>query len=96
MARNNETEIASIRARLEELDAERDALTARLKRLASQPGPDANSKSDASVTVVSTAAEKGTLFFRRLFAGRSEVFSVRWENRNTGKSGYAKILLGIR
>jgi len=40
------------------------------------------------VTVVSTAAEKITLF-RRLFAGRSEVFPVRWENRNTGKSGYA-------
>jgi hypothetical protein len=41
MALNNETEIASIRARLKELDAERDALTARLERLASQPGPDA-------------------------------------------------------
>jgi hypothetical protein len=88
MALNNETEIASIWARLEELGAERDALTARLERLASQPGPDANFKSDASVTVASTAAEKITLF-RRLFAGRSEVFPVRWENRNTGKSGYA-------
>ena len=88
MALNNETAIASIRARLKELDAERDALTARLERLASQPGPDANCKSDASVTVASTAAEKITLF-RRLFAGRSEVFPVRWENRNTGKSGYA-------
>jgi uncharacterized protein len=49
MALNNETEIASIRARLEELDAKREALTARLKRLASQPGPGANSKSDAFV-----------------------------------------------
>jgi hypothetical protein len=27
--------------------------------------------------------------FRRLFAGRSDVFPVRWENRHTGKSGYA-------
>jgi hypothetical protein len=27
--------------------------------------------------------------FRRLFGGRSEGFLVRWENRNTGKSGYA-------
>jgi hypothetical protein len=51
MALNNETEIAPIRARLEELDAELDSLTARLERLASQLGPDANSKSDASVTV---------------------------------------------
>jgi hypothetical protein len=88
MALNNETEFASIRARLEELDAERDALTARLERLASQPGPDAKPRSDASVTVASTAAQKITLF-RRLFAGRSKVFPVRWENRNTGKSGYA-------
>jgi hypothetical protein len=88
MALNNETEIASIRARLKELDAERDALRAGLERLASLPGPDANCKSDASVTVASTAAEKITLF-RRLYAGRSEVFPVRWENRNTGKSGYA-------
>ena len=88
MALNNETEIASIRARLKELDTERDALTARLERLASSPGPDANCKSDASVTVASTAAEKIKLF-RRLFAGRSEVFPVRWENRNTGKAGYA-------
>jgi hypothetical protein len=88
MALNNATEIASIRARLEELDAERDSLTARLERMTSQPGPDANSKPDASVTVASAAAEKITLF-RRLFAGRTEVFPVRWENRNTGKSGYA-------
>jgi hypothetical protein len=42
----------------------------------------------SSITADSTAAEKITLF-RRLFAGRSDVFPVRWENRNTGKSGYA-------
>jgi hypothetical protein len=76
-------------ARLEELDAERDALTDRLERLASQSSSGTNCKSaGASVTAASTAAEKITLF-RRLFAGRSEVFPVRWENRNTAKSGYA-------
>jgi hypothetical protein len=78
MAVNNETSIASISARLEELAAERDALTdrlERLERLASQPSSGANCKSlGASVTAASTAAEKITLF-RRLFAGRSEVFS---------------------
>jgi hypothetical protein len=89
MAVNNETEIASIRARLKELDAERDALTDRLKRLVSQSSSGTSCKSaGASVTAASTAADKITLF-RRLFAGRSEVFPVRWENRNTGKSGYA-------
>jgi hypothetical protein len=86
MALNNETEIASIRARLKELDAERDALTDCIERLASQPSSGANCKSaGASVIAASTAAEKITLF-RRLFAGRTEVFPVRWENRNTGKS----------
>ena len=89
MALNNGTEIASIRARLKELDVERDALTDRLERLASQPSLGANCKSaGASVTAASTAAEKITLF-RQLFADRSEGLPVRWENRNTGKSGYA-------
>ncbi len=27
--------------------------------------------------------------FRRLFSGRTDVFPLRWENRNTGKSGYS-------
>ena len=89
MALKNETEIASIRARLRELDAERAALTVCLERLGSQPASGANSKSaGASVNAASAATEKITLF-RRLFAGRSDVFPLRWENRNTGKSGYA-------
>ena len=89
MALNNETQLASIRARLKELDAERDALTVCLERLASEPGSDANRNfAGASVHSASTAADKIALF-RRLFAGRSEVFPVRWENRSTGKSGYA-------
>jgi hypothetical protein len=91
MALKNETEIASIRARLKELDAERDALTVCLKRLVSQPSSGANSKSvGASVTAASAAADKIALF-RRLFAGRSDVFPVRWENRNTGKSGFHQL-----
>ena len=89
MALNNETQLASIRARLKELDAERDALTVCLERLASEPGSGANRNfAGASVHSASTAADKIALF-RRLFAGRSEVFPVRWENRSTGKSGYA-------
>jgi len=36
----------------------------------------------------SSTAEKIALF-RRLFAGRADVFPVRWENRKTAKSGYA-------
>ncbi|WP_154071315.1 TOTE conflict system archaeo-eukaryotic primase domain-containing protein [Bradyrhizobium lablabi] len=36
----------------------------------------------------STIKEEIALF-RRLFRGRSDVFPVRWENRATGRSGYA-------
>ena len=45
-------------------------------------------RGSSSITADSSAAEKITLF-RRLFAGRSDVFPLRWENHNTGKSGYA-------
>jgi hypothetical protein len=40
------------------------------------------------VTAASGAAEKITLF-RRLFAGRHDVFPTRWENTRTKRSGYA-------
>ena len=35
------------------------------------------------------AAFKLPNLFRRLFAGRPDVFPVRWENRKTGRSGYS-------
>src|SRR6202162_1532521 len=41
-----------------------------------------------SVTAASSTFEKVALF-RRLFVGRPDVFPVRWENRKTGRSGYA-------
>lgn len=33
--------------------------------------------------------EKKLALFRRLFRGRSDVYPIRWENRTTGRSGYA-------
>src|SRR6266705_5636668 len=33
--------------------------------------------------------EKKVALFRGLFRGRSDVFPIRWENRMTGRSGYA-------
>lgn len=33
--------------------------------------------------------EKKVALFRGLFRGRSDVFPIRWENRTTGRSGYA-------
>jgi superfamily II DNA or RNA helicase len=40
------------------------------------------------LTTASSSADKIALF-RHLFAGRHDVFPVRWENRKTAKSGYA-------
>lgn len=40
------------------------------------------------INLTSRASEKVKLF-RRLFAGRVDVFPVRWENTKTGRSGYA-------
>jgi hypothetical protein len=89
MAALDDNEIASLTARLAELEVERRSLTERLERAKSRlvtgsiiaTGP-------TSVTGESTGAEKITLF-RRLFSGRTDVFPIRWENRNNGKSGYA-------
>ena len=48
-----------------------------------------NTARDApTVTTASSSTDKVALF-RRLFAGRPDVFPVRWENRKTAKSGYA-------
>ncbi len=40
------------------------------------------------MTTASPTADKVALF-RRLFAGRPDVFPLRWENSKTGKSGYS-------
>ena len=86
-------EIARVRQRLTALDAERieleRALTSLEQKLASVQYPDELCLSArAPVTNNSPAAEKVALF-RRLFAGRVDVFPVRWENRKTGRSGYS-------
>ena len=54
MALNYETEIASLRVRLKELDAERDALTDRLERLASQTSSGTNGDSAGAAVWIAT------------------------------------------
>ena len=82
-------EVDQIRRRLGMLDREREQLQARLDQLQQvkveppQPPP-----IKAAVTNSSSSVEKVALF-RRLFAGRTDVFPVRWENPKTGRSGYA-------
>jgi hypothetical protein len=90
-AQQHDHEIAAIRRRLVELGEERRALEARLDQLR-RPAADAAPASPTAperggVTAVSPAAAKVALF-RELFAGRTDVFPVRWENAKAGRAGY--------
>jgi superfamily II DNA or RNA helicase len=85
---------AHVRERLKALDAERAALTAKLAEIERAPAPSLPSVVAAGappvgpVTATSPTAAKVALF-RQLFAGRLDLFPVRWENSRTGKAGYA-------
>jgi superfamily II DNA or RNA helicase len=75
------------------LDAERQELERELETLEQKAMSDRQTVGridfvDAPVTNSSSSAEKIELF-RRLFAGRPDVFPVRWENRKDGRSGYS-------
>src|SRR5271170_1332359 len=84
------SEIAQIRERLAELDAERASLEGRLAALASEAAapPWLGTPDAKRVTNTSPAPEKIALF-RKLFVGREDVFPLRWENGRTGRAGYA-------
>lgn len=87
-AEDTACDAARIRERIAELDAERAALSRELVQLTRrEPAPAPNAEAPP-VTVASPAADKVALF-RSLFAGRADVFPLRWENTRTGKSGYA-------
>ena len=86
-------EVARIRRRLAALDAERTALERELetlerKLISESRAPERLSFADAPVTNNSPSIEKVEMF-RRLFAGRPDVFPVRWENKKAGRSGYS-------
>lgn len=90
-----EQEIVRIRRRLTDLSAEQAGLEAALAslehRLAAVDNSEAGRFSpfeNATVTNSSPASDKIALF-RRLFAGRPDVFPMRWENRKTGRAGYS-------
>jgi hypothetical protein len=87
-----EQKIARVRQRLTSLDAERLELESTLRslehELASARHSDETLFVGAPVTNNSPAAKKVALF-RQLFAGRTDVFPVRWENPKTGRSGYS-------
>ena len=95
MSDAEKNEVARIRARLGSLNAERAALEERLaafERRRETPigvdSPPAQAGDPPAITSSSPTAEK-VAFFRRLFAGRPDIFPVRWENQKADKSGYA-------
>ena len=86
-------EIAHIRRRMADLDAERAELERKLEtleqKLVSNDHATAQTAfADAPVTNSSPSTEKIELF-RSLFGGRPDVFPVRWKNSKTGRSGYS-------
>ena len=85
----NADEASQIRLRLQEFDRKRLHLERRLRELErSTIEPAVVASPTALIANGSPAADKIALF-RRLFAGRTDVFPVRWENSKTGRSGYA-------
>lgn len=85
-------EVIRIRGRLIELRTEEASLEARLADLQQTSPPpiltEAATVAANTLTATSSAAEKIALF-RSLFAGRTDVYPVRWENSKKGRSGYA-------
>jgi superfamily II DNA or RNA helicase len=87
--------ITELMTRLTALERERAAIVAEIETLRSAPNeePAANKvippeKASDLVDRNSTIESKIALF-RRLFRGRPDIFPIRWENRKTGRSGYA-------
>jgi hypothetical protein len=89
--RDEEIEINRIRARLASLEAERAELETSLAEIEQAQAIRACSGLGANIPTVTTASQTAdkVALFRRLFAGRSDVFPLRWENAKTGKAGYA-------
>src|ERR1700737_3120628 len=87
--------ITELMTRLTALERERAAIVAEIETLRSAP-----SEATAAIKVIppekagdlvdrNSTIENKIALFRRLFRGRSDVFPIRWENRKTGRSGYA-------
>jgi hypothetical protein len=90
-----DTRISELVARLTELERERAEIVGEINALRSVD--DARTAAAKMVplggagypTDRNSPIEKKIALFRQLFGGRSDVFPVRWENRSTGRSGYA-------
>lgn len=69
---------------LAEINTLRSVLSEEAAAIKAVPSAKAGDPIDRNSTI-----ENKIALFRRLFRGRSDVFPIRWENRTTGRSGYA-------
>jgi superfamily II DNA or RNA helicase len=84
------SQIASLKQRLASVDRERCEITNRLRELeAAQAVPPVAPQDGAPPVTMTSSSSAKIALFRSLFRGRDDVFARRWENKATGKTGYA-------
>ena len=82
-------QVARLRARLAALEVERRSLHNELVTLERRAHGEPGGETAAPTVTADSPAEQKIALFRRLFAGREDVFPLRWQNHKTGKAGYA-------
>jgi hypothetical protein len=87
--------ITELMTRLTALERERATIMAEIETLQSAPSEQTppikviRSEKAGDLVDRNSTIESKIALFRKLFRGRSDVFPIRWENRKTGRSGYA-------
>ena len=81
-----EAEVVQLRTEIQALKA---LLTAHGIELPQPPDAEAAVHAIPELSVSSLSKDAKVKLFRRLFHGRDDVYPVRWQNQNTGKSGYS-------
>ena len=87
MAKSNDPEITALTKQLRDLEAQREAIEARLATLSQVPPSEAHSVPPHPGK--DRSPQEKVDLFRKLFAGRPDVFALRWDNAKDGRSGYA-------
>jgi superfamily II DNA or RNA helicase len=93
--KQTDARITELMARLTALERERADVVAEINTLRSMRSEETESievvpsGNAGDATDRNSPIEKKLALFRRLFRGRSNVYPIRWENRTTGRSGYA-------
>ena len=94
-----ERELAGLRDRLAQLTSENARLLRMLELTPAQarpPGPAQTGIFDGPPGMVDAASSPETkiAFFASMFAARSDIYAVRWENARTGRSGWMPAVRG--